>query len=137
MFCPNRECVDFEEIGEPGEYRDDIEVCPKCGARLVHERPELRTPEEVAGVGDAGGPEGTLVAVAAFNYRQDADLAASMLLGAGLNAVVFGDDCGTVDPGLGFATRCRLMVPEGQANLALTLLAQETRESGPDEASRC
>lgn len=128
MYCPNRECIDFEETGEPGEYREDIEVCPKCGARLVHDRPELRAPEEVAGLGDGGGAEGTLVAVAAFNYRQDADLAASTLLGAGLDAVVFGDDCGTVDPGLGFATRCRLMVPEDQANLALSLLEHEAHD---------
>jgi hypothetical protein len=53
-----------------------------------------------------------------------------MLLGAGLTAVVFGDDCGTVDPGLGFATRCRLMVPEDQASLALSLLEQGTRKPG-------
>lgn len=128
MYCPNRECIDFEETGEPGEYRDDIEVCPKCGSRLVHELPDLRPPEEVEDVADPDDPEGTLVAVAAFNYRQDADLAASMLLGAGLAAVVFGDDCGTVDPSLGFSTQCRLMVPEDQVSLALSLLEQADRE---------
>ena len=130
MYCPNRECIDFEETGEPGEYREDIEVCPKCGSRLVHDLPDLRPPEEVGEVADVDDREGALVAVAAFNYRQDADLAASMLLGAGLTAVVFGDDCGTVDPGLGFATRCRLMVPEDQASLALSLLEQGTRKPG-------
>ncbi len=122
MYCPNRECIDFEETGEPGEYRDDIEVCPKCGARLVHEAPDLRERGSVGVDEDECTPGQPLVAVAAFNYRQQADLAASMLLGAGLDAVVFGDDCGTVDPALGFATRCRLMVPENQAESALALL---------------
>ncbi len=132
MYCPNRECVDFEETGEPGEYRDDVEVCPKCGARLVHERPELderdaAPPEE----DDAIAPEGPLVAVAEFNFRQDADLAASVLWASGVPAVVFAGTSGT-DPRIEFGSRVRLMVSERDVEAARALLEQEAPASAED-----
>ena len=131
MFCPNRECLDFQESGAPGEYREGIVVCPKCGAHLVPEPPVL---SEGGGPGTEGGEEhdavpGPLVAVASFNYHQDADLAASMLLANGVQAVVFADDCGGTDPRIGFGSRTRVMVPEGQAQLALSLLEHEAADA--------
>jgi hypothetical protein len=132
VFCPNRDCLDFQESGAPGEYREGIVVCPKCGARLVPETPNLRGAEQT-GSGSAEEEEaasGPLVVVASFNYRQDADLAASMLLASGVRAVVFADDCGGTDPRVGFGSRARVMVPEDQAELALSLLGQETGHAG-------
>jgi hypothetical protein len=128
MFCPNRECLDFEETGEPGEYRDDIEVCPKCGTRLVHERPEVSSVDDAAAeVGEDALPEEPLVAVASFNYRQDADLAISMLRANGVPAAVFNYRFGG-DPRVDFGSRVRVMVSESDAGLAQELLEQEARE---------
>jgi hypothetical protein len=127
VFCPNRDCPDFQETGLPGEYREEIVVCPKCGAHLVPEPPVRREAEASGSVptGERDAALGRLVAVASFNYHQDADLAASMLLANGVQAVVFADDCGGVDPRIGFGSRSRVMVPEGQAKLALSLLEHD------------
>ncbi len=72
-------------------------------------------------------PEGPLVTVASFNYRQDADLVLSLLLARGTEAVSFSDDCGGVDPRLGFGTRTRVVVPESQAAAALALIDEAER----------
>ena len=32
--CPNPECPDLLAHGRPGEYRDEIDVCPYCGTPL-------------------------------------------------------------------------------------------------------
>jgi hypothetical protein len=127
VFCPNRECPDVEESGAPGEYREGIVLCPKCGTRLVPERPVLAGDEEpgAEGAEEQDAAVGPLVAVASFNYHQDADLVASMLLANGVQAVIFADDCGGTDPRIGFGSRTRVMVPEGQARLALALLEPE------------
>ncbi|MBZ5587612.1 MAG: hypothetical protein LAO05_03545 [Acidobacteriia bacterium] len=129
MHCPNRDCIDFQETGQPGEYRDDVEVCPKCGSRLIHERPDLRPDAEgdlEEGV-EAETPVGPLVAVAAFDYRQEADLAASMLQANGVPAIVFAGPFGN-DPRTEFAQHARVMVSERDPQLARTLLEQEVRE---------
>jgi hypothetical protein len=33
--CPNSRCPDIELFGVQGEYREPVEVCPKCGTALV------------------------------------------------------------------------------------------------------
>jgi hypothetical protein len=131
VFCPNRDCPDFRESGVPGEYREGIVVCPKCGARLVSEPPVLREAEEpgAEGTNERDAALGPLVAVASFNYHHDADLAASMLLANGVQAIVFADDCGGIDPRIGFGSRSRVMVPESQAKLALSLLEHEAHDA--------
>jgi len=45
MFCPNDECPDFVNTGLRSEYRDDVMVCPYCGASMVAHRPENPFPE--------------------------------------------------------------------------------------------
>ncbi len=130
MYCPNPNCPDVQESGEPGEYRDDVRACPKCGAELVPGTPSAE--RDGAGTGPEGDaePDGPLVAVASFNYRQDAELAASFLQANGVEAGVFGDDCGGTDPRVGFSSRARVMVPEGQARLAATLLEETPGAAG-------
>lgn len=44
MYCPNRECPDVATSGLAGEYRPGIHICPKCGTKLVDERPEFPDP---------------------------------------------------------------------------------------------
>jgi hypothetical protein len=117
MFCANPECPHVRDTKTAAEYRDGIAVCPECGARLVPDRPAVSSPASIPAARDA-----PLVVVASFNFRQDADLAVSMLVANGLQACTFADDCGGVDPGLGFATRARVLVPETQAHVALALL---------------
>jgi len=133
MWCPNRECDDFQATGEPGEYRDEIEVCPRCGARLVHERPNMVLDDEAAldGGEDAGLPEEPLAAAGTFHYQQDAALAASMLRANGVPAAVFDDSFG-VDPRVAFGTRVRVMVAERDLALARELLEHEANAAEPE-----
>lgn len=127
MFCPNRDCVDFKESGAPGEYREGILVCPRCGARLVPDPPVLIEAEEPCGdsAEDGDVAPGSFVVVAAFDFEQKADLVASMLLANGVQAVVFKTRYGGPNPRIGFGSAIRVMVPEGQAQLALALLEHE------------
>jgi hypothetical protein len=39
LYCPSRECPDVTNSGLAGEYRAGIYICPKCGTKLVDERP--------------------------------------------------------------------------------------------------
>ncbi|NOZ95239.1 MAG: DUF2007 domain-containing protein [Acidobacteria bacterium] len=39
LYCPNPECPDRRENGEPGEYREGTTVCPYCGTPLVRGEP--------------------------------------------------------------------------------------------------
>lgn len=111
MFCPNPRCAHARDTGKPAEYREGITTCPECGARLVPKRPM------VSARGDS-----PLAVVASFASRHEADLTVSMLAANGIQASTFGDDCGGMDPGLGFATRVRVLVPQTQAKKALALL---------------
>ena len=43
MYCPNRECPDFKQTGVPGEFVEDVTVCPFCGSALVKEMPEMNS----------------------------------------------------------------------------------------------
>ena len=130
MFCPNLECPDLKESGIAGEYVEGTTVCPKCGARLENKPPALKAAAEDA----PGFPEplehsgGPLMTVASFNYRHEADLVLSMLLARGIDAVTFSDDCGGVDPRVGFGTRTRVVVSESQAAAALALIETTERE---------
>lgn len=125
MFCPNPQCPDLVESGEPGEYREGILTCPKCGASLVPEHPSPPEDDQTsAGVPRDRSPQESPVEVASFNYRHDAEVARSILAANGVEAFVFGDDCGGVHPGIGFGTKTRLMVPASQASEAAALLRE-------------
>jgi hypothetical protein len=52
-----------------------------------------------------------------------------MLLANGIDAIVAGDDCGSVDPGLGFGTRSRVLVDGSEFEAASALLEQSGSES--------
>jgi hypothetical protein len=122
VFCPNPKCAHARDTGKPAEYREGITTCPECGAKLVPKRPIV----------SAHG-ESPLAVVASFTSRQDADLAVSMLAANGIQARTFADDCGGMDPGLGFATHVRVLVPQTQAKDALALLRDPEERSQSDD----
>ncbi len=136
MFCPNPECPDVLESGHPGEYREGIASCPKCGAALVAEPPAevvpAHAPENGPAVGTTEAEE--IVQVASFNFHHDADLVVSMLQASGIDALVLADDCGGVDPRIGFASRTRVMVPARQAAAAVALLESSVDDDDPGDA---
>jgi hypothetical protein len=69
--------------------------------------------------------------VETFLNRLDAELASSVLLAAGIDAVVSPDDAGGAYPGVA-VLRVRLLVREEDAERARTVLA-ETAELDPEE----
>ena len=64
----------------------------------------------------------------AFYYRHEADLAASYLKAHGVEAVVVADDCGAVDPALGFGRQVQVLVPSEMVDKARALLATSSRQ---------
>jgi len=151
MYCPNDECPDFVAYGVRGEYREGIATCPRCGAHLLpgspaavskssakageRERVELE-PEDAAFRREPRLEDRErFVPVARFDFEHEANVAVSFLASAGIEAIVTGDDCGRVDPILGFVTGgIRLMVPESQAEKASELLESRPTLDEPDGA---
>ncbi len=143
MFCPNRECPDFVEDGAPGEYVDSVEVCPKCGAALVAEWPPVESREargdaeagegaevEVPVCGAPGAAEGPLVALAAYDYPDEAEPLIAALLAAGVGVYQFFDD-GRDFPEKNELPACtRVLVPQSQAPLAVSVLKRVESEAG-------
>ena len=129
MYCPNRECPDFKQTGVPGEFVEDVTVCPFCGSALVKEMPEMN-PFQVRGEterdkGDFDSPDDsreTLVVIASFSFRHDAELVITYLANNGIDVVESPDDCGGTHPIVGFAAGIRLLAPESQAQRAIALL---------------
>lgn len=115
-YCPSSNCPDFRLYGVAGEYSEAVSVCPRCGTALVAELPASEENDQ------PDDPRDSLIVVAAFNYRQDAELAMSFLLSEGVQVVESADDCGGVDPGLGFGTRTRLLVLQRDLQRAQLLL---------------
>jgi hypothetical protein len=109
VFCPNPECPDFVDTGIHGEYVDIIWQCPVCGAKLVHELPPRAAPETGDEPEMAGGEPGSLVSVGSYVYRQEAELACSLLTANGITA---------------FVSRRGLLVPESQLQDAMALLEE-------------
>ena len=134
MWCPSRDCPDFLADGRPGEYVDTVVNCPKCGAALVAEWPpgeasgrddraELGETDSLEDSGDALAalPE-RLVAIAAFDYPDETVPVMLALAAKGITVFQFLDDGRDFQEQEGFQTCTRLLVPESQARLALSLL---------------
>ncbi|MGD1148263.1 MAG: hypothetical protein ABR961_09985 [Thermoanaerobaculaceae bacterium] len=134
MYCPNRECPDFQEDGVPGEYVDTVSVCPKCGATLVAEWPPAQPAgeplhPEAAEVGSEACaveliPRGALVALAAFDYPDETEPFVAALEKAGISVFQFIDDGRDFEDRGGVQTCTRLLVPESQAERAKIVLRE-------------
>ena len=145
MYCPNRECPDFQDDGKAGEYVETVTVCPKCGATLVPDCPAVdpsdpnpsdespllhtksRPGEPPVPTPPATGP---LVAVAGFERPEDTEPLMEALATAGVQAYQFFDDGRDFeDPG-DYPVCTRVLVPDSQAELAARVL--EWAKTGPD-----
>ncbi|MBZ5587666.1 MAG: hypothetical protein LAO05_03815 [Acidobacteriia bacterium] len=134
MYCPNRECPDFQEDGVPGEYLDTVSICPKCGAALVAEWPPAEAPREplIPSAPEEEGatcaveqlPRGPLVALAAFDYPDETEPFVAALEKAGIAVFQFIDDGRDFEDRGGIQTCTRLLVPESQAARATVVLKQ-------------
>lgn len=75
-----------------------------------------------------------------FTSRHEADFVAGVLASEGIRAIVFSDDCGSVDPALSFARGVEVYVSEGDLERARQLLEDATAGNaagpggGDDEA---
>jgi hypothetical protein len=103
--------------------------CPKCQSELAPGSPPQtdQAPEPVPELPplprlSPGVEGGDLAVVETFHTEHEARLALSLLLVHGIVASVAQDSCGATDPGLGFGTRVRLLVPESQLAEAAELL---------------
>jgi len=38
-FCPNPECPHWKRLGEPAEFRGEVNICSDCGSQLSETRP--------------------------------------------------------------------------------------------------
>lgn len=140
MYCPNLECPDYVEDGRPGEYVDTVTVCPKCGATLIAEmpgrpRPRMRDAAWDAAIDGDGSlpvppppPAGLLVAVAAFDYPDEADALVRVLSDRGIAAYQFFDDGRDFEEESAVAPCTRVLVAESQAESAATLAARHRNE---------
>ena len=82
---------------------------------------------------------GSLVEVASFFYRHEAELARSVLYANGIEAVITSDDTGGQGPGLQYVLGAHVLVHPGDAALARRILeagepGSEQEENGQTEA---
>ena len=132
MFCPNRECPDFVESHIHGEYVDGVTVCPVCGATLVEEVAAVQSAASRAEIQLDAASETEqvppvaeqVVAVAAFDSRDDAGPALALLAANGVVVIEFLDDGRDFEDQSEWATCTRLLVPESQAAFAKRLIAE-------------
>jgi hypothetical protein len=141
MYCPNPECIDFQEDGAPGEYVDTVTMCPKCGTALVAELPPdwpdssgTTVSADEPGFGGCRAdplqplpPEvigrGTFVPLAAFDYPDEAEVLLDHLATAEITAVILLDDGRDFQDKGGVPTCSRVLVPEEQYRTAASILA--------------
>lgn len=120
MRCPNPNCPDIAKFGFPGDYRDGITVCPKCGTDLVPVAPEVKVTSQRRIV---IGYEKLLWL---YSPRSEWELALlkSIFKWAGIRYFVHNNHFGTmrVGPDIDLLNRKTIMVPETQAAEALDLV---------------
>ena len=103
MFCPKCKA----------EYREGFSRCADCDIDLVLEiSPEPEPSVEYI----------DFIKIMTFSSRHEAELAKGLLSVNGINAVVFGDDYGGIQPALSFSTGVQLMVKEEDVEEATRIL---------------
>jgi hypothetical protein len=111
MFCPN--CG--------AEYDEGIFKCSDCNVDLVSELP----PEDTAEYVD-------LADIETYPDRTEAELAKGILLGGGIDAVIYGDEYGGYGPALSFSEGVRLMVKRADLPKAKMVLAEAVETANID-----
>ena len=64
------------------------------------------------------------VVLKTFSSRPEAELARSILAGSEIESFVVSDDCGSIDPGLGFGRGVELLVDSEDLERALRVVAE-------------
>lgn len=124
MFCLNPQCPDAVFLGIHGEYREELTVCPKCGATLAAKDPDREDDEVEEDAGPRLPPlAGPVVVAAEYLLQQDADLATSFLVGHGIRAMALSDDCGGIQYG-GVGRFRRVVVEASDLEAARALLEE-------------
>ena len=109
MFCPKCKA----------EYREGYTMCADCDVSLVS---ELKSePEEIPEYVD-------WIKLITFTDRYEADLAKGLLEANEIEAVIYSDDCGSVDPALTFGLGVRLLVKEEDVKQAKAILVDADYE---------
>ncbi len=128
-YCINDECPEFQEYGVRGEYRDDIQVCPICGASLAAELPESDLSDKES------APDIDLAIVARFHQRYEAELVKALLEDHGIKASILSDDCGGAHPAMGFCREAHIVVQKRDYEEAIAIL-EKGRSLPEDESDR-
>lgn len=126
-YCVNDECPEFQEYGVRGEYRDDIQVCPVCGASLASEVPDSEVSDKDS------MPDINLAIVARFHQRYEAELVKALLEDHGIKASILSDDCGGVHPAMGFCRAAHIVVEKKDYEKAIAILKEG--KSLPDDVA--
>ncbi len=84
MYCPNEDCPDVKQTGSPGEYRDEVARCPRCGSDLVEDLPAWVEKEEDAAPGDVSYDFEALVPLCNVSNRARIPLIRSLLDPSGI-----------------------------------------------------
>jgi hypothetical protein len=79
-YCPNTNCPFRKEFGKSSEFRDEVEICPDCGSRLISGEAPQSQNEACQGQ--------DLVIIAKYMYLHQAQLARITLEGHGINAFI-------------------------------------------------
>jgi len=66
----------------------------------------------------------SLVVFRTLNSRNEAEAVRAILSGSGIEALVESDDCGAVDPALGFGRGVQLFVAEEDLDRAADIISQ-------------
>ena len=66
----------------------------------------------------------SFVVLQTFSSRNEAESVQAVLAGSGIESLVESDDCGAVDPALGFGRGVQLLVAEEDADRAADVMSQ-------------
>ncbi len=103
MFCPKCKA----------EYREGFSTCADCDVDLVSEL----SPEPEPSVEHID-----FVKIKTCSSRHEAELAKGLLSVNGINAFIFADDFGGIQPALSFSTGVQLLIKEDDVEKAKEIL---------------
>ncbi len=140
MYCPNDKCPDYVRTGLRSEYRDDIAVCPYCGAAMSPRRPD--DPGREGGIlKPPVGADEEMAPIVESTDPTEVAIIKSILDGAGIPYLALGEDRfgafrGAFTGGSIFNPRSRgvvFTVPARMADEALRLLDELVVDDGEAE----
>ncbi|MBP7147233.1 MAG: DUF2007 domain-containing protein [Acidobacteria bacterium] len=129
--CPNADCPERRDLGRAGEYRNDVVLCPLCGATLAGEADHPAQPGPV--------PTETvpLVTIAQTANAVQAHLIRGALEARGIPAFLFDENVVRLNWFWANAIGAiKVKVPADLAEQARDALAEDTSTDAPDAERR-